>query len=122
MRDATFTGRRTGRPKVSEGLARAGEGAALPQKKFFRSRAHINPLNKTPAEGCELCVWTTFARLLLPGLSNAACSPPCPDAYDWAKHFPTFADPADPEHRRLLPCVGALKGGQPPSCTLAPRL
>jgi len=58
---ATFSGRRTGRPKVSEGLARAGEGAALPQKKFFRSRAHINPLNKTPAEGCELCVRAQFA-------------------------------------------------------------
>ena len=41
------------RRKLSEGLARAGEGAALPQKKYFRSRAHINPLNRLSDE----CDW-----------------------------------------------------------------
>lgn len=33
--------------RVDEGLRKAGEGDAMPQKKYFRQRAHINPLNQT---------------------------------------------------------------------------
>jgi hypothetical protein len=33
--------------KAEEGVAKAAEGDAPPQKRYFRSRAHINPLNAT---------------------------------------------------------------------------
>jgi hypothetical protein len=39
--------------KVLEGLTRAGEGDAPPQKKFFRSRAHINPLGRSATDSFE---------------------------------------------------------------------
>ena len=31
--------------RADEGVARAGDGDAPPQKRFFRQRAHVNPLN-----------------------------------------------------------------------------
>lgn len=38
-------GPRTAHQKVAEGVKRAAEGAELPQKRYFRQRAHINPLS-----------------------------------------------------------------------------
>jgi hypothetical protein len=32
--------------KLEEGRRRAADGAEMPQKKFFRMRAHINPLSQ----------------------------------------------------------------------------
>lgn len=37
--------RDVGSTRVAEGLEKAGNGAALPQKKYFRQRAHCNPLS-----------------------------------------------------------------------------
>lgn len=34
-------------PKVEEGMRRARDGEEPPSKRFFRQRAHINPLNQT---------------------------------------------------------------------------
>jgi hypothetical protein len=31
--------------RVEEGIKRAADGEALPQKRYFRQRAHINPLS-----------------------------------------------------------------------------
>ena len=36
-----------GQRRVEEGLRRAGDGDEAPQKRFFRQRAHINPLSFT---------------------------------------------------------------------------
>jgi len=33
--------------RIDEGVRRAGDGAAQPQKRYFRQRAHINPLSFT---------------------------------------------------------------------------
>ena len=52
--------------RAEEGVARAGEGAAPPQKRYFRQRAHINPLNVADA----------FEYPLAPGRMR------------WAAHFP----------------------------------
>lgn len=69
--------------KVLEGLTRAGEGDAPPQKKFFRSRAHINPLGRSATDSFEC--------------------PASPESVDWGTHFPAYADPTDPSGRRLCP-------------------
>lgn len=37
------------RLRVEEGMRRAADGGALPQKRYFRQRAHINPLSFTQA-------------------------------------------------------------------------
>ena len=42
------------RLRVEEGMRRAADGGALPQKRFFRQRAHINPLSFT--QSYLLCV------------------------------------------------------------------
>ena len=59
--------------RAEEGVARANEGAAPPQKRFFRQRAHINPLN----------------------VADAFEYPICPDRAQWRPHFPAFFDDAD---------------------------
>lgn len=46
--------------RAEEGIARAGEGAAPPQKRYFRQRAHINPLNV--ADGFEYPLAPTRMR------------------------------------------------------------
>ena len=66
------TTQRSGLGRVEEGVRRAGEGAMVPQKKFFRSRAHINPLN-TPV-GFEF--------------------PVAPERMEWTAHYPAFGDAA----------------------------
>jgi len=55
--------------KVKKGIAKASSGGAAPQKKFFRQRAHINPLS-------------TMAGYVYP-IS--------PDRMDWAAHYPALA-------------------------------
>jgi hypothetical protein len=59
--------------RAEEGVARANEGAAPPQKRYFRQRAHINPLN----------------------VADAFEYPICPDRAQWRPHFPAFFDDAD---------------------------
>ena len=39
----------TRKTKIEEGVRRANDGDLIPQKRFFRERAHINPLNQALA-------------------------------------------------------------------------
>lgn len=55
--------------RALEGVARAADGAAMPQKKFFRQRAHVNPLS--------------FAQ--------SYDYPISPERMDWAPYFPAYA-------------------------------
>ena len=41
-------------PRAEEGMRRSADGQELPQKRFFRQRAHINPLSFT--QTYTLCV------------------------------------------------------------------
>lgn len=56
-------------PRVLKGTEKAAEGAQLPQKKYFRQRAHINPL----------------------GTSQTYQYPISCERMDWASHFPLYA-------------------------------
>jgi tRNA (guanine-N7-)-methyltransferase len=55
--------------RTLEGQERAAEGAAPPQKRFFRMRAHINPLNA----------------------SDDYEYPIAPERMSWSTHYPAFA-------------------------------
>lgn len=56
--------------RAEEGVQRAAEGDAAPQKRFFRQRAHINPLNA----------------------SDSYEYPITADRMDWHAHFPAVAE------------------------------
>jgi hypothetical protein len=43
--DAMPESRKRRHDRVEEGIRRSEDGAAPPQKRFFRMRAHINPLS-----------------------------------------------------------------------------
>jgi tRNA (guanine-N7-)-methyltransferase len=60
--------------KVAKGVAKAAEGAEMPQKRFFRQRAHINPL----------------------GSAQVYEYPISPERMDWVSHYPAFADAHKP--------------------------
>lgn len=55
--------------KAVEGVAKAADGQAMPQKKFFRQRAHVNPLS--------------FAQ--------SYDYPISPERMDWAPFYPGYA-------------------------------
>lgn len=55
--------------KVLEGMQRAAEGGEAPQKRFFRSRAHINPLSHVQ----------TYQY------------PITPERMDWSPYYPAYA-------------------------------
>ena len=59
--------------RAARGSAMAGEGASLPKKRFFRQRAHVNPLG-----GAQLYEY-----------------PIAPERMNWGQHFPAYASPAD---------------------------
>ncbi|CAI5530031.1 unnamed protein product, partial [Closterium sp. Naga37s-1] len=71
----------------------SSSGAALPQKRFYRARAHSNPLsdNLFPATPT---LHPPLSPLLPPARPLAlTCSPVCPAEVDWSAHFPAFFPP-----------------------------
>jgi tRNA (guanine-N7-)-methyltransferase len=64
----------------------ASTAVGMPRKRFYRQRAHANPLSIH-----HLDVYVQhFIPPLLPWLTLPSCRPTCPATMDWSTHYPTF--------------------------------